>query len=98
MEDLPSGSFRLEGYIDVPNDRVDAVRAALVDHIKLTRKEKGCIFFNVTPSKEVPGRFLVSEAFVDEAAFKFHQQRAGASPWARTSRDVPRNYQTWIID
>ncbi|MDJ0612219.1 MAG: putative quinol monooxygenase [Rhizobiaceae bacterium] len=98
MENLPSGSFRLEGFIDVPGHRVDAVRAGLVDHIRLTREEAGCIFFEVTPSKDVPGRFLVSEAFVDEAAFKFHQERSGSSPWARVSEDIPRNFKTWTVE
>ncbi len=95
---MPKGSFRLEGYIDVPADRVGQVSEALKDHIKLTREEEGCIFFNVNPCSEVEGRFLVSEAFVDEAAFQFHQTRAGASPWAEASAGVPREYKTWVIE
>lgn len=97
MSDLPKGSFRLEGHIDVPEDRIAQVSEALKDHIKLTREEEGCIFFNVDACSEVEGRFLVSEAFVDEAAFQFHQQRAGASPWAEASKDVPRDYKTWVV-
>ena len=97
-KELPRGSFRLEGHIDVPADRVTQVNDALKTHIKLTRDEEGCIFFNVDACLEVEGRFLVSEAFVDEAAFKFHQERAGASPWAEASKDVPRDYETWVVE
>lgn len=95
---LPKGSFRLEGHIDVPYAQLEAVKAGLVDHIRLTREEEGCIFFNVDPCPKVSGRFLVSEAFVDEAAFKFHQERAGTAPWADVSKDIPRSYSTWIVE
>ena len=97
MSELPKGSFRLEGHIDVSADRIAQVSEALKEHIKLTREEEGCIFFNVDACSEVAGRFLVSEAFVDEAAFQFHQERAGASPWAQSSAGVPRDYKTWVI-
>lgn len=96
MSDLPKRSFRLEGHIDVPADRIAQVSEALKDHINLTRAEEGCIFFNVDKCDKIEGRFLVSEAFVDEAAFQFHQERAGASPWAKASKDVPRDYKTWV--
>lgn len=98
MADLPKGSFRLEGHIDVPADRIAQVSEALKDHIRLTREEEGCIFFNVDACAEVEGRFLVSEAFVDEAAFNAHQERAGASPWAEASAGVPRDYKTWVVE
>lgn len=97
MGELPKGTFRLEGHIDVPAERLSQVGEALKEHIELTRAEEGCIFFNVDPCSEIEGRFLVSEAFVDEAAFNFHQERAGASPWAVASAGVPRDYKTWIV-
>ncbi len=97
MSDLPKGAFRLEGHIDVPTERIAQVSEALKDHIHLTREEAGCIFFNVDACSKVKGRFLVSEAFVDEAAFEFHQKRAGASPWAEASSSVPRDYKTWVV-
>lgn len=96
MSDLPKGSFRLEGHIDVPANRIAQVSEALKDHIKLTRDEEGCIFFYVDACPKVEGRFLVSEAFVDEAAFQFHQERAGQSAWSEASKNVPRDYKTWV--
>ncbi len=98
MSDLPKGTFRLEGHIEVPTERIAQVSEALKDHIRLTREEAGCIFFNVDACSKVPGRFLVSEAFVDEAAFNFHQERERTSPWAEASKDVPREYETWVVD
>lgn len=97
MSDLPKGSFRLQGHIDVPADRLEAVSEALKQHIKLTREEAGCIFFNVDACANVTGRFLVSEAFVDEAAFDFHQTRAGASPWAEITAGIPRHFEKWVV-
>ena len=88
----------MEGHIDVPDGRLSQVSEALKDHIRLTREEPGCIFFNVDPCPNVSGRFLVSEAFIDEAAFNEHQKRAGASPWAKASAGVTREYKTWMVE
>lgn len=83
----------LEGYIDVPEPRRSAIRAALVAHIRLSRAEAGCLRFDVTEDKDVPGRFHVSEAFVDAAAFDAHQARIKASDWGRISAGIERHYQ-----
>lgn len=97
MSELPAGSFRLEGTITVPEDRIIAVKHALSEHIELTRAEEGCLFFNVEPSADIRGVFTVSEAFVDQAAFEFHQERAAKSAWANVSSDIPRDYKTWVV-
>lgn len=83
----------LTGYIDVPPDRRDAIRAALPEHIRLTRAEPGCLSFEVIESASTPGRFAVAERFTDAAAFTAHQTRAAASDWARISDGIPRNYE-----
>lgn len=97
MSELAEGSFRLEGHIDVPADRVVKVSEALKEHIRLTREEEGCVFFNVDACSDIEGRFLVSEAFKDEAAFNAHQVKAGNSTWAEASKGVPRDYKTWVV-
>ncbi|MCB1386771.1 MAG: antibiotic biosynthesis monooxygenase [Nitratireductor sp.] len=89
----PDGTVLLSGHIDVPADRLAAVEVALAEHVRLTRAEAGCIFFNVDPDPAVAGRFSVSEAFVHQAAFDHHQQRAGGSPWAAASQGIPRRYE-----
>lgn len=82
----------LTGYIDVPADRLDAVRAALPDHVALTRVEPGCLSFEVHEDPQVPGRFTVAERFVDRDAFDAHQTRTGASPWADITAGLARHY------
>ncbi len=82
----------LTGHINVPFDRLDAVTAALQEHIRLTRAEPGCLSFDVTPHANIAGRFEVKEMFVDQEAFDHHQARAQASPWAETTRGIERHY------
>lgn len=82
----------LDGYLEVPADRIDAVRAALPEHIRLTRAEPGCLRFEVTQDPNEPTHFRVSEVFADRAAFEGHQSRAGASAWAIVTAGMPRHY------
>ena len=90
--------IKLTGYIDVPADRLEAVTAALPDHIALTRAEPGCLSFEVTPDPAQHGRFTVAERFTDRAAFDAHQARAGASPWAEITAGIPRHYQVEEVE
>ncbi|WP_116131787.1 putative quinol monooxygenase [Tropicimonas sp. IMCC34043] len=85
--------LRLSGHIDVPAARLAAVTAALPDHIRLSRAEPGCLLFDVTPDPARPGRFNVSERFVDRAAFEAHQARVGASDWGKITEGLPRSYR-----
>lgn len=82
----------LDGYLEVPPDRIAAVRAALPEHIRLTRAEPGCLRFEVTQSTDDPTRFVVSEIFADQPAFEAHQQRAKTSAWAEITAGLPRHY------
>ena len=89
---LSAGNVVLEGYIDVPSDRIEAVTSALSRHIELTRAEVGCIYFDVAADPAIAGRFNVYEIFTGRDAFDFHQRRAGASPWAEISVGIDRHY------
>ena len=82
----------LTGHIDVPADRIEQIRAGLVDHIRLTRAEPGCLSFDVTEDPKIPGRFNVAEEFTTPEAFEAHQTRARASDWAQISAGIPRDY------
>lgn len=75
-------------------DEADRVAAHLPEHIRLTRAEPGCLSFEVIRSTSDPCRFAVAEAFTDRAAFQAHQARTAASPWARVSAGIPRDYTT----
>jgi len=90
--------IRLEGYIDIPADRMETVLAALPEHIRLTRAESGCISFEVTPSADVAGRYEVAEVFTNRASFDAHQIRAKSSKWAQVSQDIPRSYRIEEIE
>lgn len=67
------------------------VRAHLPAHIALTRAEPGCLSFEVTPTAD-PLVWQVSERFTDRPAFHAHQTRAAASPWARATAGIRRDY------
>lgn len=82
----------LNGYIDVPEDRLEAVKSALPKHIALTHAEAGCLSFEVVQDPSIPGRFMVSEVFVDQAAFDAHQERARNSDWFKITEGIPREY------
>ncbi len=83
----------LDGHIDVPQDRLEAVKAALPVHIAHTRAEAGCLSFSVEPCPDVAGRFLVSEVFINQAAFDAHQARTKASSWFQVTAGIPRDYK-----
>lgn len=72
-------------------DLAERIRAALPEHIRLSRAEPGNLHFNITESDD-PGVWTVDEAFVDAAAFEAHKARTATSDWpARTdglSRDL----------
>jgi quinol monooxygenase YgiN len=90
------GKVHLSGWLEVPADRLDAVKAALPEHIALTRAEPGCLAFSVLQAAGQPTRFDVAETFADETAFARHQQRAQASAWARVTLGMPRHCKVTI--
>lgn len=85
--------IRVTGHIDIPADRLTAVRSALADHIRLTRAEPGNLTFNVTEDSETAGRFLVDETYVDHTALKKHQTRLAQTQWAAITQGITRHYQ-----
>ncbi len=91
-ETAQEGRVYLDGYLDVPAERWAVVREAVNEHIALTRKEPGCIKFEVVPCPDIERRLLVSEIFVDQQAFDAHQARTQASPWAEISAGIAREY------
>ncbi|WP_424833510.1 putative quinol monooxygenase [Ruegeria sp.] len=82
----------LRGHIMVPANRVAQVRAALPDHVALTRAEPGCLSFEVVEDADIPGRFNVSEVFENRAAFDAHQARTKASEWFEVTQGLSRDY------
>lgn len=89
---MAKGNVHLTGTMEAPADWIAAVRAALPQHIALTRAEPGCLAFDVIQSSDDPTRFIVHETFLDQAAFDAHQARAAASTWALVTQGMPRHY------
>jgi len=83
----------LEGYIVVPANDLALVMAQLPTHIELTRREEGCLCFDVTQSPQEQNTFAVYEEFVDRVAFDAHQRRVQASDWGRATTNVERHYK-----
>ena len=82
----------LDGFLRCASEEEAArVRAALPDHVRLTRAEPGCIRYDVMPTDD-PLVWTDSEEFTDPAAFDAHQARASASHWARETQGIARDY------
>jgi quinol monooxygenase YgiN len=90
--------IRLTGRLEMTPERRDAVLAALPAHIALTRREPGCLEFEVTEDLEDPMRLKVLELFGSREAFDAHQQRAASSAWADVSRGLKRVYDIQEIE
>jgi quinol monooxygenase YgiN len=72
-------------------DEARLVEAHLSEHVALTRAERGCLSFEVTPTTD-PLVWRVEERFTDEAAFRAHQDRVARSDWGRTTAGIERRY------
>ncbi|MEM7118280.1 MAG: putative quinol monooxygenase [Chloroflexota bacterium] len=83
----------LKGHIIVPENDLAAVEKELVNHIRLTRQEEGCLIFKVTQDPNQPQRFDVYEEFVNQDAFDKHQQRVKSSYWGKVAANVARHYE-----
>lgn len=86
-------SVFLHGYIQVPPDDLEAVKAELPNHVELTRAEAGCLVFEVVQDDEDPCRFAVHEEFTDRASFESHQARVKRSRWGAITARVARHYE-----
>lgn len=82
----------LSGYIEVPEEDLLNVLAALPTHIALTQQEAGCLVFKVARESDNSVRFNVYEEFIDKQAFDAHQARVKASEWGKVTTKVKRFY------
>jgi quinol monooxygenase YgiN len=84
------GVIRLSGTVTCAPHEIDIARAALPEHIRLSRAEPGCLSFEVTET--APGVFTVTESFSNRAAFDAHQTRTRDSNWWRQTGHMPREF------
>lgn len=86
----------LKGFIIIPDKNRQQILSALDEHIRLSRAEAGCLKFEITPDDNCPDKYWVDEAFVDRAAFEYHQERVRSSHWGKFSGDVERHYEVLL--
>lgn len=86
------GKVVLKGFIEVSKEELDIVRKHLEMHIELTRKEDGCLVFNVEPDLSNECRFNVYEEFDSRLSFESHQKRVQFSDWGHITKNVKRLY------
>ncbi|MEM6579285.1 MAG: antibiotic biosynthesis monooxygenase [Pseudomonadota bacterium] len=79
----------LKGQLRCTPQEADIVRAALPEHVRLSRAEPGCEQFDIVEAAS--GVFEVAERFTDEAAFEAHQVRTRASDWWQKTGHIPRD-------
>jgi len=89
---MAKGIFVISGFADVPEADRAAFAKALPEHTRLTEAEAGCLYFRVKPHPKIAGRYLVNEAFEDEAAYKAHIKRTNRTEWAKLTRNIKRSY------
>ena len=82
----------LKGFITATEDGMDGVLNELPNHIELTRKEIGCLVFDVTQDESDKSRFNVYEEFKNKESFEQHQNRVRTSIWGNITKNVERNY------
>lgn len=76
----------------MPLEDREAFAKALPEHSRLTNLEEGCVYFRVTACKDVEGRYLVEEAFLDEEAYDAHVHRAQKTGWVEITQNIIRSY------
>ncbi len=85
--------LRVTGALFCAPDEIGTVRAALPEHIRLSRNEPGCLAFDVRQSSEDPCRWELDERFADRAAFEAHQARTRQSAWWRATSHMRRDFR-----
>ncbi|WP_376873020.1 GNAT family N-acetyltransferase [Albirhodobacter sp. R86504] len=84
----------VEGRLICKNEAERAsILAHLPAHMRATVGEEGCLYFDVLQDPVDTMLWHVSEAFIDRAAYRHHQTRTAASPWAQATSGVRRDYK-----
>lgn len=88
---LPADQVCLVGTLDA-RGHGDVVRSVLDEHVALSRREPGCLRFDVTEDEEIDGLFHFREVFTDQSAFESHQLRTRSSVWWEKTQHFPRDF------
>ncbi len=83
----------LEGYIRVPFEALETTKIHLIEHIRNTLNEEGCLEFVVPQDEHDQCVFHVFEKFVDCHGFNAHQVRTKSSDWGAITKNAERVYE-----
>ena len=86
-------NYVINGTITCAPDELDMFLSAVAEHIALTRAEPGNLEFDIRQSEPDSCKFLVTERFVDRAAFDAHSNRTRASEWWGKTNHIPRELE-----
>jgi quinol monooxygenase YgiN len=70
--DVPKGAVILTAIVKAKPDQVDAVKEALLSLVEPTRKEAGCLCYNLHQSKSDPMMFMFYEQWASQEALDAH--------------------------
>ncbi len=71
---LPAGAVVLTATVKALSGQEAAVRAVLLELVAPSRREPGCLCYNLHESKEQPGLFIFYEQWTGQAALDAHFQ------------------------
>ncbi len=74
--DVPEAAVILTAKVKAKEGQEDEVKAALMSMVEPTRKEPGCLCYNLHQSKSDPTEFLFYEQWVNQAALDTHGKSA----------------------
>lgn len=94
---MENGIIQITGTITVPKERLDAFRAGLAIHKRLSEQDAGCLVFEVKPDENDPCLYRVFEQFEDRSSFEAHKKRTMASDWWQITSGLERAYEEQII-
>ena len=61
------------GFLTAKPGKREAFLEAARHHVEESRKEPGCLYFELVPLPDHPDRMLLAEAFTDEEAHRRHE-------------------------
>jgi quinol monooxygenase YgiN len=68
----PTKTLTVVSVLEARPGKQPELRAALAGILKIGRREKGCLQYDLHESTESPGKFLFFETWQDQAAFDAH--------------------------
>lgn len=87
------GKIVLSGEFVVPEEILEAVKAALPEHVEDALRGSGVLKCEITEKEGEPGVFKVYEEFVSRPRFYEHQENLSKTEWAEITKTCRRNYR-----